>query len=119
MTTLPVIHTAQEIAALLPRLDGHTADELESESLEFKTCPDERRLRELAVEGVICLGNASGGTIVFGVRDRVRGHDKAVVGIDFAPDLLTLQASLYDSIDPKLGVQFEWLDSGPRRLLLM
>ncbi|MBI2353657.1 MAG: ATP-binding protein [Deltaproteobacteria bacterium] len=76
-------------------------------------------MRELAKEMAICLGNASGGTVVFGVRERVLGCDKAIVGIDFAPDLEALNSTLYDSIDPKLPVQFEWLMYGPRRLLLM
>jgi ATP-dependent DNA helicase RecG len=61
----------------------------------------------------------AGGTVVFGVRERVLGCDKAIVGIDFAPDLEALNATLYDSIDPKLLVQFEWLMYGSRCLLLM
>lgn len=44
---------------------------------------------------------------------------RAVVGIDFAPDLDAIKAQLYDAIDPKLPVQFEWMLDGPKRLLLM
>ena len=67
----------------------------------------------------VCLGNTSGGTVVFGVKERVLGCDRAITGLDFAPDLESLKATLYDSIDPKLPVQFEWLMYGARRLLLM
>lgn len=112
-------HTPEKILSLLPLLDEQIADDLETETLDFKECPTETKLRELAKEMAICLGNASGGTVVFGVRERVRGCDKAIVGIDFAPDLEALSATLYDSIDPKLPVQFEWLMYGARRLLLM
>jgi len=112
-------HTPEKILDLLPLLDEQIADDLESETLDFKECPTETKLRELAKEMAICLGNASGGTVVFGVRERVHGRTKAIIGIDFAPDLEALKATLYDSIDPKLPVQFEWLMYDSRRLLLM
>lgn len=112
-------HSSEKILSLLPLLDEQIADELETETLDFKECPTEAKLRELAKEMAICFGNASGGTVVFGVRERVIGCDKAIIGIDFAPDLEALKGTLYDSIDPKLPVQFEWLMYGPRRILLM
>lgn len=112
-------HSTQEIAALLPLLDEQYADDLEDETLDFKECADEIRLKEFAREMAICFGNARGGTIVFGVKDRVKGQSKAIVGIDYAPDLGAIQTYLYDSIDPKLPIEFEWLPVGPFRLLLM
>lgn len=114
-----MVYTPEKILSLLPLLDEQIADNLENENLDFKECPTEARLRDLAKEMAVCLGNASGGTVVFGVKERVRGCDKAIVGLDFAPDLEALNATLYDSIDPKLPVQFEWLMYGGRRLLLM
>lgn len=112
-------HTPDKILDILPLLDEQIADDLETETLDFKECPTETKLREMVKEMAICLGNASGGTVVFGVRERVRGCDKAIIGIDFAPDLEALNATLYDSIDPKLPVQFEWMMYNSRRLLLM
>lgn len=112
-------YSIEKILSLLPLLDEQIADDLETETLDFKECPSEIKLREMAKEMAICLGNASGGTVVFGVRERVRGCDKAIIGIDFAPDLEALNATLYDSIDPKLPVQFEWMMYNSRRLLLM
>ncbi|MCL5808485.1 MAG: putative DNA binding domain-containing protein [Deltaproteobacteria bacterium] len=114
-----MVYTPEKILSLLPLLDEQIADNLENENLDFKECPTEARLRDLAKEMAVCLGNSSGGTVVFGVKERVRGCDKAIVGLDFAPDLEALNATLYDSIDPKLPVQFEWLMHGGRRLLLM
>ena len=114
-----MVYAPEKILSLLPLLDEQIADDLENENLDFKECPTEVRLRDLAKEMAVCLGNASGGTVVFGVKERVRGCDRAIVGLDFAPDLEALNATLYDSIDPKLPVQFEWLMYGSRRLLLM
>jgi len=114
-----MMHTPEKILEILPLLDEQIADDLENETLDFKECQTEAKLREFAKEMAVCLGNASGGTVVFGVKDRVLGCDKAIVGLDFAPDLGALGATLYDSIDPKLPVQFEWLLFGNRRLLLM
>ena len=114
-----MVYTPEEILSLLPLLDEQIADDLENETLDFKECQTEAKLREITKEMAICLGNASGGTVVFGVKERVLGCDKAIAGLDFAPDLEALNATLYDSIDPKLPVQFEWLMYGGRRLLLM
>lgn len=112
-------HSTQDIFALLSLLDEQTADSLETETLDFKECPTETKLKELALRMAVCFGNSLGGTVVFGIRNKAIGRQKAVVGIDFAPDLDAIRGSLYDSIDPKLPVQFEWLLDEARRLLLM
>lgn len=52
-------HTSEKILSLLPLLDEQIADDLETETLDFKECPIETKLRELAKEMAICLGNAS------------------------------------------------------------
>lgn len=112
-------HIAQEVQNLLSLLDEYTAEELESEMLDFKECTTEEKLKELARDMAVCLGNAAGGTVVFGVKDGVVGRNNAVVGINFAPDLSAVRSYLFNSIDPKLPVEFEWLVDGPHRLLLM
>jgi ATP-dependent DNA helicase RecG len=112
-------HRPDEISQLLAALDEQPAEALESETLDFKVCDSEDRLKDMAREMAVCFGNAAGGTVVFGVADNVIGRAKAVVGIDFAPDLDAIRATLYDVIDPKLPVQFEWLLDGSQRLLLM
>ena len=87
-------HNPEPILSLLPLLNEHIVDKLESETLNFKECPTEAKLRQLSKEMAVCLGNASGGTVVFGVKERTRGCDKAIVGVDFAPDLDSLNAAL-------------------------
>ena len=112
-------YSITEIRETLRLLDQLTADALESDTLEFKECSSEEKLREQTLELAVCFGNGQGGTVVFGVKDRTVGYEKAVVGIDFAPDLLRLTGELYDRIDPKLPVEFEWMEENFRRLLLM
>lgn len=112
-------YTSDDIHKLLPLLDEQIAESLENETLDFKECPNEERLREMARDMAICLGNARGGTVVFGIKEKMLGRSNAVVGIDFAPDLGAIMSHLYDTIDPKLPIQFEWMMDGARRLLLM
>lgn len=58
-------HTPEKILSLLPLLDEQIADDLETETLDFKECPNEAKLRELAKEIAICLRNG-------GARERMR-----------------------------------------------
>ena len=112
-------YNVSEIRETLRLLEKQTADELESDTLEFKECNSEEKLREQSLELAVCFGNGQGGTVVFGIKDHAHGYEKSVVGIDFAPDLLRLTGELYDRIDPKLPVEFEWMEANSRRLLLM
>jgi hypothetical protein len=56
-----VAHTPEKILHMLPLLDEQIADDLEIESLDFKECPTESKLRELAKEMAICLRNGGAG----------------------------------------------------------
>ena len=53
-----MMHTSEKILAILPLLDEQIADDLENETLDFKECQTEAKLRELAKEMAVCLGNA-------------------------------------------------------------
>lgn len=79
--------TNEEILALLERLDAVVADDLETEFLEFKPwLPDVKDNMTAALEYTVCFANhASGGVVVFGVKDRTRGRKEAytrIKGID-------------------------------------
>jgi len=68
MTNIP---TNEEIVALLDQLDGHVADDLESDVLDFKPwLPNVKDNMTVALEMAVCLANHAGGVVVFGVRDR-------------------------------------------------
>lgn len=113
----------QEILALLARLDEVTADDLEGQELDFKewnTRSKEDAL-DLLVEMAVCMANGGGGTVVFGVRDKVVGRAQAIVGIPPEIDINILARTVYDETDPKLTPEFENLavPEGTGRLLLM
>lgn len=64
---------------------GRTADDVESETLEFKRGSGRSRddlLKEIA-QAAVCFANAGGGQLVVGVDDRVGGPD-AIAGTDLA-----------------------------------
>jgi len=111
--------TKEEILRLLDRLEYETADDLENETLEFK--PWEKSFkdnRKLATEYAVCFANAKGGTVVFGVSDRVKGRKKAIHGCkDYSID--TFKNSIYDTTTPSMLVNIEELIVPEGTLLLV
>ena len=77
---LPPIPTNPEILTELTRLDTQTADDLETQWLEFKPWSSPKDDMRIAVEYAVCFANAEGGVIVFGVADRTRGRVAAIHG---------------------------------------
>ncbi len=107
--------TSEKLRALLQRLDGESADDLESEVLEFKSSTaNYKSIRE----SVVALANAKGGNLVIGVRDRSRTRDAAIedtANID--PNLL--RASIYDGTDPHITVDIEELTEPEGKIVLI
>lgn len=114
------IPTNAEIFVQLDQLAAHTADELESQWLEFKPWQDSRDDMKVAVEYAVCFANAEGGVIVFGVVDKMRGRAAAIRGAE-AYDLDTWQRGIYAATVPHLNVEVEELavPEGTGRLLLV
>lgn len=109
--------TVERLLAELARLDGEPADALEGETLEIKSRPkDPQQLRSWAVEAAVCLANAVGGTLLVGVADRTVGAARAVVGCGNV-DVPALRRTVYDSTDPSILVDIEFLDTPHGRLL--
>ena len=75
----------------------------------------------LLVEMAICMVNGGGGTVVFGVNDKVVGKANAVLGVPPEVDINRLKSSVYASTDPKLTPYFEELSvpEGSGRLIIM
>jgi len=113
------VRTKDEIRQLLKRLDGEPADALEDEDLEFKPWDDDprsliRTLRELAV----CFANRRGGTIVLGVRDRLRTRGDAIEGAG-RYDVGSLRRGIYDGTDPHILADIEELVEPEGQLVLV
>lgn len=117
------MRTRNDITELLPELEGRIADEFEAQDLDFKEWID-RSLDDATrqvVDMAICMANGGGGTVVFGVADKVMGRPKAIRGVPLSVDVNLLRKRVYDQTDPKLTPHFEDLivPEGTGRLLLM
>ena len=117
------MRTTEQILELLPRLDQSVADELEDQDLDFKEW-NTRSIDDavkLVVEMAVCMANGGGGTVVFGVKDRVLGRMSAISGVPPEVDINRLKRAVYDSTDPKITPVFEELAvvEGTGRLLVM
>lgn len=109
-----------EILATLDRLSGAVADDLESLHLEFKPWTNAKEDMRVAVEYAVCLANAKGGVIVFGVADNTRGRTAAVHGAK-GYDLDVWRRGIFDTTRPHLTVEVSELavPEGTGRLLLV
>lgn len=117
------MRTRADILELLPELETRIADELEAQDLDFKAWilgSRDDAIRQV-VEMAVCMANGGGGSVVFGVADRVLGRGWAILGVPPEVDPNLLRRSVYDQTDPKLMPQFEELPvpEGTGRLLLM
>lgn len=117
------MRTIDQIKNLLILLDHQIADDLEGQDLEFKEW--DQKSRKDAIDTVIgmaiCMANSEGGTVVFGIKDKVLGREEAISGVPLEVDVNDLKKAVYDSTDPKITPVFEELfpDSSDKRLLVM
>jgi len=117
------MRTLADIRFLLDRLETCTADELEGQDLDFKQW-DTKSLKKAVrtvVDCAVCMVNGGGGTVVFGVVDKVIGRSSAIVGVPPEIDVNRLKKAVYDSTDPRLVPVFEELlvPEGTGRVLVM
>ncbi|MBC2770961.1 ATP-binding protein [Pusillimonas minor] len=117
------MRSAAQIEALLPDLELCVADDLEDQDLDFKQWDTQSRDKAVKtlVQMAVCMANGGGGTVVFGVADRVKGRGRAILGVPPEIDTNMLKAAVYDQTDPKIMPVFEELlvSEGTGRLLLM
>lgn len=111
--------TKEEIRLILKQLEGKSADELENETLEFKRWePNIKQLHKLLREEAVCLANARGGTLVLGVRDRVKTRKQSIEGV--GPfEIPSLRRAIYDGTDPHILSDIEELVEPEATLLLV
>jgi len=111
-----------DIRRLLDELDKRDADSLEGQDLDFKEWPDDRKsLVKLAVDAAVCMANGGGGTIVFGVRDRIVGRVNAIIGVPSWADPHQLKREIYERTAPRLTPEIDELrvPEGSGRLMVM
>lgn len=117
------MRTAANIEPLLFELDHCPADDLEDQDLDFKQWDAKSRDKAVktVVQMAVCMANGGGGTVVFGVADKVVGCTLAILGVPPEIDVNLLKKAVYDQTDPKITPVFEELrvSEGTGRLLLM
>ena len=107
--------TSEELRKLLERLDGESADDLESEVLEFKSS----RVSVKAIrESVVAFANTKGGALVIGVDDKSRTRAEAIEGTDNF-DTADLRRTIYDGTAPNITVDIQELIEPEGRVLLI
>lgn len=117
------MRSARDIETLLDELDLHVADELEDQDLDFKqwdTASMQKSVR-LVVQMATCMANGGGGTVAFGVADKIVGRASAILGVPPEVDVNMLKKAVYDQTDPKIMPVFEdfRVPEGTGRILVM
>lgn len=99
---------------------GATPKDLESEILEFKAeeGADPRRSLEMLADAVVCLANAEGGEIVFGVANGRTGTD-AFAGVSAKSTVDVVRRGIFDRTRPSLSVPVSEVHEGPSRLIVI
>jgi ATP-dependent DNA helicase RecG len=114
------IPTRDDILALLDQLEGHVADDLESEHLDFKPSHGPKDDLKVACEYAACFANAGGGVVVFGVADKLKGCAQAIQGTQ-GHDVDVFKRGIYDGTRPGIEAEvFELMvPEGTGRLLVV
>jgi ATP-dependent DNA helicase RecG len=117
------VKSLKDISELLDELELQIADELEDQDLDFKQWDGKSmdKAVQLLIRMAVCMANGGGGTVVFGVADKVVGRAAAVLGVPPEVDINLLKKAVYDQTDPKIMPVFEELrvPEGTGRLLVM
>lgn len=103
------MRTIRDIERLLNELESRAADELEDQDLDFKQwdASSKDKAVRLVVHMAVCMANGGGGTVVFGVADKLAGRSTAILGVPPEVDVNRLKKAVYDQTDPKIMPVFE------------
>jgi ATP-dependent DNA helicase RecG len=94
--------TTDPLEAVRAIFAGATPRDLESETLDFKEpAANDRETLKRVTHAALCFANASGGSVVLGVRDDASGPE-AFVGTELSRE--EVQRQVYDSTSPALLV---------------
>ncbi|MEK5037069.1 RNA-binding domain-containing protein [Sporosarcina sp. FSL K6-3457] len=111
----------EDILDLLDRLDNHIADDFESQDLDFKQWNErssEENIKKM-ITYAVCMANGGGGSVVFGVADKVKGKDYSIVGVPEGLPADDFQKRIYERTSPHLTPVFEKLVYHEKQLLIM
>ena len=100
-----------EIMRIIQQLDHHIADDFEAQDLDFKQwnySSTEENVNKM-IKYAVCMANGGGGSVVFGVADKVRGLDNVLLGIPFDVNIEELQKRVFENTDPHIIPLFDEL----------
>lgn len=100
------IPSTADIQALLEQLENCTADDLESQFLDFKPWQGPKEDLKVASEYAACFANGAGGVVVFGVLDKVRGRAQAIQGTKNY-DIDVFRRGIFDGTRPGIDAEVE------------
>jgi ATP-dependent DNA helicase RecG len=95
-----------QLLTLLDQLEHCIADDLESQFLDFKPWQGAKEDLRVACEYAACFANASGGVVVFGVADKVRGRSRAIQGAR-GFDLDIFRRGIFEGTRPGIDAEVE------------
>jgi len=105
------VKNKSEIMRIIQQLDHHIADDFEAQDLDFKQwnySALEENINKM-IKYAVCMANGGGGSVVFGVADKVRGMDNVLLGIPFDIEIEELQKRVYENTDPHITASFDEL----------
>ncbi|WP_318616579.1 ATP-binding protein [Sporosarcina sp. YIM B06819] len=112
-----------EIMEIIHQLDDHIADDFEAQDLDFKQwnfSSKEENIHKM-IKYAVCMANGGGGSVVFGVVDKVQGMENVLMGIPFDIDIRELEKRIYDNTEPHIMPSFDeiFYNDHSIRLLVM
>lgn len=107
--------TLQEIMSILDKLDDNIADYFECQDLDFKEWVSNnadyklnyKKSIDIIVENCVAMANGGGGSIVVGIKDKVKGKQNAILGIPNDVDQFDIMKKVYERTDPHITPQAE------------
>ncbi|MDS9473114.1 ATP-binding protein [Sporosarcina pasteurii] len=112
-----------EIEAIIQQLETHIADDFEAQDLDFKQWNDksiEENIKKM-IRYAVCMANGGGGSVVFGVADKVTGLSNVLLGVPFNVNVQALQQRIQDHTVPPILPLFDEIlyVNGAIRILIM
>ena len=98
-----------EIMEIIQQLDHHIADDFEAQDLDFKQwnfSAVEENVNKM-IKYAVCMANGGGGSVVFGVADKMQGIENVLIGIPFDIDIEELQKRIFENTDPHITPSFD------------
>ncbi|MDK2563284.1 ATP-binding protein [Romboutsia sedimentorum] len=108
----------KEILSILEKLEHDIADKFEDQDLDFKEWvsrhgdkrKNDKESIDIIVENCVSMANGGGGSLVVGVRDKLKGREKAILGVPVDIDQFEIMKKVFDRTDPHITPQAEIID---------